>query len=388
MTPHPLRPWLGTLLLAVGLASMAGCDKDKNIDPPAELTKFQSTAVIRKVWSANAGDGEPKMRLGLGPATEGEMVYSADHEGHVSAFALQNGRRVWRIDTKLPLTAGPGVGEGIVVAGASHGDIVALDAKTGKTLWKTRVNSELLSAPVIVPRAVVVRAVDGRVIALAPDDGRQLWSMEQQVPRLSLRGTSRPVVTTDMVIAGFDNGRVLALNLADGATLWDSLVSPPSGRTELERLIDIDAAVRLVGDDVYAVTYQGRIARLARDSGQTWWSRDLSSYHGLAVDGDGVYVSTADGKVVKMDSATGVEAWSQDVLSHRRLSVPAVVGEYVLVGDYDGYVHVLNAHDGALAAREHVGGERMAADPLVLQDGTVIFQDAKGDLVALRVEPR
>jgi outer membrane protein assembly factor BamB len=375
------------LLLASGLLLAAGCSKDKNIDPPAELTKFASTARIQKVWSAGAGSGEPKMRLGLSHALYDQVVFAADHKGNVSAFSLENGKRLWRTDTDLPLTAGPGAGEGLVVVGASHGDMVALDAKTGAVRWKTRINSELLSAPVVVPQAVVFRAVDGRVVALSLEDGKQIWSAEQQVPRLSLRGTARPAAAGDMVISGFDNGRVLAMGITDGATLWEALISPPTGRSELERLIDIDSAVRIVGDDVYAVTYQGRIARLARDSGQSWWSRDLSSYRGLTTDDDGVYVSTSEGSVVKIGRRTGVELWRQDALSRRRLSAPAVTGNFVLVGDYDGYVHVLDATTGDLVAREHIAGERIAADPVV-QDGLVIFMSADGDLVALRVEAR
>jgi outer membrane protein assembly factor BamB len=378
---------LSALLLSAGLAFAAGCSKDKNIDPPAELTKFESAARIRTVWSASAGGGEPKMRLGLGHALHDGAVFAADHKGNVSAFSVENGKRLWRTETKMPLTAGPGAGEGLVVAGASHGDMVALDAKTGEVRWKGRINSELLSAPAIAAKVVAFRAVDGRVVAFSPVDGKELWSAEQQVPRLSLRGTARPAAAEDMVISGFDNGRVLAMNITDGATLWESLVSPPTGRTELERLIDIDSAVRIVGDDVYAVTYQGRIARLARDSGQSWWSRDLSSYRGLTTDEDGVYVSTSEGSVIKIGRRTGVEMWSQDVLSRRRLSAPAVTGNFVLVGDYDGYVHVLDATTGDLVAREHVGGERFVADPVV-QDGLVIFMDADGKLAALRVEPR
>jgi outer membrane protein assembly factor BamB len=376
---------LSAALMMAAFVLLAGCNKNKNIDPPAELTKIEATARVSTAWRVNVGSGAPKLRLGLSPDTDGRTVFAADHKGSVYALEVKSGKRLWRADTKLSLTAGPAVGEGLVVAGASHGDIVALDAKTGKVLWKTRLNSELLSAPVIVNKAVVFRAVDGRLIALSPADGSRLWITEQQVPRLSLRGTSRPAATTDMVVSGFDNGRVLALNMSDGETLWDALVSPPTGRSELERLIDIDAAIHIVGEDVYAVTYQGRIARLARDSGQTWWSRDLSSYRGMTLDEDGVYVSIADGAVVKIGRRTGVEMWRQAALSHRRLSAPAVVGNFVLVGDYDGYVHVLNAETGDLMARSHVGKERFAADPIV-QDGLAIFQDAKGNVVALRVE--
>ena len=130
----------------------------------------------------------------------------------------------------------PGAGDGLVVAGASHGDIVALDAATGEQKWKTRINSEILSAPAIGKGVVLVRAVDGRVVALRATDGSEIWSAEQQVPRLSLRGTANPLIVGDMAMSGFDNGRVLALTLADGGPVWDVSVAPPSGRSEIDRL--------------------------------------------------------------------------------------------------------------------------------------------------------
>lgn len=372
------------LLLVVACAT----NKQKNIDEPADLTKFTSTIKVQQVWSAKAGSAEPKMRLGLAVATDGKSVYAAGHDGQVVALDAASGKKVWQTNTKLKLTGGPGVGEGIVVAGTGYGDVVALDAATGVQKWKAYISSEVLAAPAIGGGAVVVRMVDGRIVALKVSDGSQLWSTEPAttVPKLSLRGTSRPVIVDDVALCGFDTGRVMALSLRDGSTLWDVSVAPPSGKSEVERLNDIDSAVKVMDGQVYAVTYQGKAAQLNRDNGQSLWTRDVSSYAGLATDQSGVYVSSSSGAVVKMDRRTGVEMWKQEVLEHRRLSPPAVLGAFVAVADLEGHVHFFDTEAGQLAGRIHALGGRVTAAPLVVGDLLIMIDD-EGRIVALRATP-
>jgi outer membrane protein assembly factor BamB len=377
-------PVAGLVLLGILLAACSS--KDKKVDPPAELTDFKSTINVKKLWSQSTGGDKPKLRLGLGVAVEDNRVFAAGHDGEVHAYALDSGKQLWRTKTKTKLAGGPGVGQGVVVVGASYGDIVALDAATGAQKWKTRVNSEILSAPAVGSDMVVLRSVDGRLHGLRLGDGSEIWSAEQQVPRLSLRGTAAPIIAGDVAVSGFDNGRVMAVNLRDGSTAWDTTVAPPSGRSELERLVDIDSSLRAVDDDLYAVSFQGKVVRLARDTGQVWWSRDLSSYRGLAIDEDGVYVSTADGLVVKIGRRTGIEIWRQEVLSNRRLSAPAVLDGQVAVADLKGYVHFLDVGSGALSARESSGGERVSNAPVVANDTLLVIND-EGRISAFRIVP-
>lgn len=395
-----MKPFRVALLIA-GAALLIACSKNKNIDPPAELTDFQSSIQVQRAWKSGVGGGEPKLRLGLGVAVEGERAFAANHEGEVAAFSTTNGKRLWRVTAKgakqsgpwwkpwgkqvpLPFAGGPGAGGGLVVVGSTYGDVVAFDAATGEQRWKTRVNSEILAAPAVDEDLVVVRSVDGRVVGLSATDGSQRWSAEQQVPRLSLRGTAIPVIAGDVVVCGFDNGRVLGLNRRDGTTLWEVTVSPPAGRTELQRLNDIDSAVRVAGDDLYVVSFQGRIARLGRETGQVSWTRELSSYRGLAVDEDAVYISTSDGEVVKIGRRTGVEMWRQKVLAHRRLSAPVVLGTHVVVADYEGYLHFLDVEKGELSARIGSGGEKVSNSPVVVGDEVVVIND-EGSLAAFRI---
>ena len=380
---------LSLLLLATMLALTACKSKDdkKNADKPAELVDLKNPTVkIQKVWSDSVGGGGAKLRLGLGIATAGDRLFAAGRDGEVAAFDLKTGKQIWRTKTKIELSGGTGASLDLVAVGSGDGEVLAFSAADGKQLWSADVKGEILSAPAVGLKEVVVRTVDGKLRALDVPDGREIWSTEQQIPRLTLRGVATPVIAHDMAISGFDNGRVVAVNMADGATVWDSPVSPSHGRTELERLNDIDAAVKVVDEDVFVAGFQGRAAMLALDSGQTWWARDLSSYRGVAVDDDQVYISTSEGALKALKRRTGTEVWSYDLLKNRSLSAPAVVGDYVVVADLDGYVHWFDRATGALAGREKSAGDRVTNPPLVVGDTLYLIND-KGEITALRGQP-
>jgi len=308
------------LLLATMLALTACKSKDdkKKIDVPAELVDIKNPSVkIQKVWGASVGGGGKKLRLGLGLAATGDRLYAAGRDGEIAAFNLKTGKQLWRTKTKLELTGGTGASAEVVAVGSADGQVLALSAANGTELWRADVKGEVLSAPAVAEKEIVVRTVDGKLRSLAVVDGAELWSTEQQIPRLTLRGVATPVIAREMALSGFDNGRVIAVSMADGTTVWDSPVSPSHGRTELERLNDIDAAVKVAGEDVFVVGFQGRAAMLALENGQIWWTRDLSSYRGVDVDDDQMYVSTSTGELVAMKRRTGTEVWRNDSLKHR-----------------------------------------------------------------------
>ncbi|MDW8259225.1 MAG: outer membrane protein assembly factor BamB [Gammaproteobacteria bacterium] len=371
-----------TLCLAAAVLALIACSRDKKADPPAPLVDFVPTVRVDRLWQSSVDGENPLLRLGLGLGQNAEAVFAAGAGGDVAAIEPRTGRTIWRTRTRARLGGGTGAGEELVAVGSLDGEVIALEAADGKIRWRARVGGEILSAPAVAATAVVVRTVDGKLLALAAEDGRELWREEQSVPRLSLRGTARPVIAGDLVVCGFDNGKLLAVNLADGSTVWETSVAPARGRTELERLIDIDAQVQIREDDVFVVGFQGRAALLALDSGQVWWARDLSSFRGLDVDDEYVIVATADGDVVALQRRTGVEVWRQDALKRRGLSAPAIVGSYVAVADFQGYVHWLDKASGVPAARTQVGA-RVSNAPLV-RDGTLIVIDDTGRLAAFR----
>jgi outer membrane protein assembly factor BamB len=380
------------LLLPLSFAALliaAGCSKDKDVEPPAVLVNFPSTLPIKKLWSEGVGGGKKqiKLRLGLGPAIDNGLVFAASHKGEMVAVALDSGKNVWVKKLKVPISAGPAAGFGMVVAGTSKGAVIALDGATGRQLWRTQINSELLSAPAISEKAVVIRSVDGRLHGIDSHTGKELWSIEQQVPRLSLRGTAIPIVAKEVAISGFDNGKVMAVSLTSGDTVWDTALASPHGRTELDRLVDIDSAVRVVGENVFATGFQGRTAMLALDSGQLWWSHDMSSYRGLAVDADNLYVTQSDGTVVALRQRDGAEIWRNEKLKRRGLSTPIVTSTAIAIADYQGYIHWLDKGTGALVARERIAKQRVSNSPAGVDDTIVVLTDG-GTLAAYRATPR
>jgi outer membrane protein assembly factor BamB len=381
-----IRSRAAWVLAALGLIGLAGCGDDKDVDPPAELVDIKPQRDVRALWSTSLGGKSERLRLALRPAVYEGVVYAASHGGEVVALDAKSGKRKWSIKTKLPLSAGPEAIAGVVYVASSDGDVVALDAENGQEKWRTSIKSEILARPLATRDLVIVRTVDGHIEALSAVDGAVRWSVDEQVPRLTLRGTSPPVLAGDRVVAAFDNGRVVAIDIRNGDVLWDSIVNAPSGRTELERLVDIDAPPYVSGDDIFVVGFQGRVAMLALESGQIWWARDTSSYRGFAMDERTLYLTNSDSVVIAMRKSDGAVLWEQDGLRRRALSAPAVDGDALLVGDFEGYVHWLDKATGEIVARRKSGGDRIS-NSAVVDDGLAFLQTDDGKLIAYRSQP-
>ncbi|MBM0104625.1 outer membrane protein assembly factor BamB [Steroidobacter sp. S1-65] len=372
---------------ATALLVMLGCDNDKEVDPPAELTEITTTRDVQRLWTVGLGGDSERLRLALKPNVVDGVVYAASHDGEVVAIAADTGKRQWIAKTKLALSAGPEVGGGLVVLGSSDGDIIALDATNGAQRWRQSIASEILARPLIVNDTVVIRTVDGHIEALSAVDGATKWAVDESVPRLTLRGTAPPVLAGDRIIAGFDSGKVLAIDPRNGDVLWDTIVNAPRGRTELERLTDIDAPARVSGDDIFVVGFQGRVAMLARDSGQIWWARDASSYRGFAMDEQNLYLTNADSVVIAMRRSDGAVQWEQDTMKRRGLTAPAIDGDALVVGDFEGYLHWLDKATGEIVARQKTDGERIT-NAAVSDDQRVYVQTDSGKLLVFRSAAR
>jgi len=385
------RPWwvrTGALALLTGALVLpnAGCSVfggDDEADPPAELTDFKATMRVKKIWSAGLGDDSESLRLALQPASDGARIFAAAHDGNVSAFDAVNGKRLWLRKTKLQLSGGPATDGEVVVVGSSNGDVVALNAADGQQRWRTTVSSEVLAAPTIASGVALVRTVDGKLAALDLIDGRQVWFVQQVMPRLTVRGTGAAVVIQDLVISGFDNGKLASYSILDGSPGWDVLLDPPAGRNEVERLADINATVRAIGEDVYAVGYHGQLTAVAAESGQTLWSQDVPSYDGLAVDLQNVYVSSDSSDLLAVSRQAGSELWKNESLKNRDITGPTAYQNSVVVGDFEGYVHFFDTATGKPQARVQVGSDRVTSPPLVVNDMLYVQTDG-GDLAAFR----
>lgn len=383
-----MSAWRAAALAAL-LATAAGCamfggGSEDPIEPPAELVAFEPSLDVRRVWRASVGRSADELRLALSPASDGARIYAGGHDGEVAAFDAQTGRRAWVARTDLPLSAGPGYGDGVLAFGSNDGDLITLEAETGEERWRLQVGGEVLAPPAIGSGVVVLRTVDGRLRGYSVLDGRLLWTVEHTVPSLTLRGTTAPVIAGDAVAAGFDDGRVGVYELDDGEARWEAPLTAPSGRTELDRIVDIAAGLAVVGSDVYAVGYHSRVVAVTLETGLLIWQQEISSYAGLGAGFNAVYVTDEVGRVVALDRESGTQTWAQPALRLRDVTAPTFYRGTVVVGDLDGYLHWLDADNGEFVARERLGRGRISRAPIVVGDN-VYAQSSDGTVAAYTI---
>ena len=378
------------LLLPALCLLLAACSvTEDTAAPPTELTGYERGARLDRVWSAGTGNAFNRHWVRMSPVKLGDTLYAANVGGQVNAWDVSSGRRHWRAEVGTWLSAGVGATEQYVYVGSTEGTVIALDAGDGTEAWRADVNGELLAPPAANEDLLVVRTVDGRVIAMDPADGTRRWSYSTDVPSLSLRGNGEPVLVPGGVLLGLDNGKVLALAAANGQRAWQATVAEPSGRSPVDRMVDVDGALGFGRSEVYAATYQGEVVRLEPQQGNVSWSREMSSYAGLKVDGERVYISNADSHVMALDPDSGNTLWRQDKLAHRRLTAPVPIPgtDFLAVADFDGYVHILTRADGRIVNRTRAGDFGVLADPVPLGEGRFAVQTQGADLAVYDLRP-
>jgi len=394
------RGRVGLVLLLAAAVALGGCStmkgwftgKNSKLLQPAPLTDFTPTAKADRVWAVSVGDGEGRLGARQGPAVADGRVYAAGTDG-VGAWDLQTGKQVWYHGDKkdkdghrLRLAGSPGVGDGLVVVGGLEGDVLALDAATGDVRWQAKVGTEVLAAPAVGQGMVLVRSIDGRVTAFDASSGERRWFWEKETPSLTVRGNGSPLLVPGGALIGNDDGTLSALSLANGGQLWEQMVSTGEGRSELDRMADVDGTPVLDGATLYATSYKGQTLAVDGPSGRPLWSHDSGGAGSVGVASDRVVVSDPRGTVWALAKTDGSALWQQAALARRNLSGAVVQGNYAVVGDIEGYLHWLRLEDGAFAARARAAGDAIRGQPVVA-DGLLVVQDTGGGLSAWRVSP-
>ena len=380
--------FFGLLVAALWLAA---CSTPDNSRPPAELKPIDSPLAVRQLWTRDTGEGTQLRFLNrLQPLLAGGRVFTVDTGGQLQAFDAATGRRLWRQDTGLPALAGPAGNAERLLLTSREGD-VALFRVTPKGLdetWRVRVAGEIRSPAVLDGEQVFLRSVDGKLHVLDAANGNTLWNVSRRVPPLSLTGTSSPLVTPERVIGGFDNGKLVAYNRADGSVDWELTVSVPSGRSEIERLVDLDGQFVLRDGVIYVSAYQGDLTAVTEASGQVLWTRKFSSYQAIEIDDEALYLTDDNSHLWAIDRRSGSAFWKQDELDARKLTAPRLVGDYLVAADLDGYVHWFDKRDGRIVARAQPDVKRYLVQPLALNERTALLLDATAELYALQIAPQ
>lgn len=367
------------------VSNIVAKESDNSV-PPAELLDFEATVEIEELWSGRYGKGVENLFYELVPAPYDGKIFTADRDGRMIALDGENGDEIWSERSKdLRISGGPGSGDGLIYVGTSDAEVFARDAETGEEKWTATVSSEVLAPPRSSYGTVIVRTGDGKLFGLSADTGKRKWIYDRTIPVLTLRGTGAPAFYGSGVIAGFDNGRLVALDLETGKQEWETRLAVPSGRSDLERMVDVDSEPTIVDDTAYVATFQSSVAAVSAPNGQLEWTREISSHTNLAVDSNHVYVTDDQGYVWALDRYSGASVWKQVALKARRVSGPTLFGDYIVVGDFEGYLHMLDRETGEFAYRTRIDKERILVPCRVVDDILLGFS-ASGELAALRIK--
>lgn len=351
---------------------------------PAELVDFDAEKKVDLLWSKSVGAGLGESFNKLSLAVNGDVLYATDIEGSVFAFDRHDGHTLWSVELDAPIVGGVGVGPNHVAVATESGAVVMLSADDGTEMWRQQMSSETLSPVQMNTDMAVAQLQNGKLVAMNISTGERLWTYDSQIPRLTLRGTSAPIVAANVTIAGFANGKMAAVRNDSGVELWERRVTVPEGKTELERLIDIDARPLYIDGVIYIVSYQGKLVAVSASDAQILWSQTASSYQSLAAGFGNIYVSQANGFIEAFDQRSSASVWRQAALENRQTTSPAVLGTTVVVGDYEGYVHFMSQVDGHFVARYRADSDGLRGDMVVVDDVLYVLGNG-GRLVALQL---
>ncbi len=388
---------------------ITACASVDDLRKPAELTDIKQTLDVNKVWDKDTGSGVKDRYAKLYPYFAGDNVYVVDVKGRITALESATGKTLWTryVGAATTTTANPeanekpwtsfesdifaadsasdGANEGstastgadisagvsgnslLLLLGTEEGNVIAVNRENGVELWRQRLSSEVMAISNVNAETAVVRTNDSQLHGLDVADGRIIWQVKRKSPLLTLRGMSRPLVVSDGVVTGFDDGKLAVYSLRQGKPLWQTTVANPAGRSEIERIVDIDGEMKIGEGVLYASSYRGRLVAVSLADGRLLWSRELSSHNGLDIDVSRVYVTDDEDNVLAFDRNSGAPVWKQDKLKFRKLSAPTSIGNYLVVGDGEGYLHWLSIFDGHFVARSRAGGDAIITPPQVVE---------------------
>ncbi len=346
------------LLVALLLVSLAACssnDKKEQQDlGPKALDGIDEEISLSQQWRHQVGSGMGQAYARLQPAIDNGLIYVASANGLVEALTMEDGDIVWSTNLDTEITAAMAVHDDKGYVATANGDVIALNIKDGSEAWRKNIKSEVLAVPVVQGDAIALQTVDGKLHVLEIANGKPRWSYDSNLPNLSLRGTSQPIFHGGSVIAGFASGKVVGLNVKNGMVLWQERIGIPAGRSELERLVDVDGRLLVKDDTLFVAGYQGHVMAIDLRNGKAIWKREASSYHGPLNGLGNIYLVSDDDHILAVDDQSTNDVWVQADLEGRQLSEPVLFANHIAVTDFEGYIHLIKQLDGTIVGRDQL----------------------------------
>ena len=388
--------FLEVILLTLLVSLLSSCGDSDNSLPPEELSAIDASVDVSLNWVNKTLEGVGQQYVYLEPLVLEDTVVLVSRQGTVIVTDITTGETIKKKELGVIISAGVGGNSEIVVVATRNGELIALELKTMKIKWRKELSSEVLATPILLDNKVIVRSTDGNIMAFVATTGSITWNYKQTIPALTLYGSSAPVISRDKIFTGLENGRLIALSPSNGEVMWDIALAIPKGRSEINRLVDIDGRAELYGQALYVSSFQGRVAAVDVIQGQFLWARPFSSNTGVTVDSAAIYSTDDQSHIWAIDRFSGATLWKQDKLQARAVTRPVISGEYLLVGDYAGYVHVLSRSDGSFVARLNLNEEDteitddevgILVAPVVIANNNVLLSTRDGNAYSLSLKP-
>ncbi len=357
---------------------LTGCASDTELIEPKPLPDIKRPLKAKKAWSKDIGGELAVSRGKLRALVLADRVIGVDARSRITALSLEKGKEIWSLELNAAFGSGLGGDSQHLVYAGLDGQIYLIDAQSGDLIWQAQASSEVLSVPAISRNKVIAQSVDGSVQAFHRDSGQLAWRYQVSIPLLTLRGTSSPKIWNNRVLAGFSNGKLVSLDIDNGELVWERELSVAKGRTELERLVDLDGDFLVKDDVAYALNFQGKVAAIELYTGRELWSERISSVSGLSEFAGQLFVTDDQGHLWALNSRTGNTLWSTKLFEARDLSAPVAMGTFLVVSDYEGYIHWLDLESGEVRSRQRAGKAPISVTPSWTTDQIItISADAK-----------
>jgi len=370
------------LSIAVVLLALFGCSDEIDIYEPDPLVDIDNQFEIDTLWSTQIGEGTTDSTIKIAPVYAYNKIFVADNSGTVAAINPDNGEVIWQVDLEVEIGGGPAVSNQMLVVGTQQGEVIVLNAENGDIKWRKPVPSEIISSPAIGEGYVVTNTVDGKITAFDAETGEQKWFYDQSIPSLTLRGNSSPVIASGGVISGFSNGKLAVFILQNGQMAWEKTITAPVGNSEIQRLVDVDIRPLVSSQNIFVASYNGNLTSLDVRNGETVWQRELSTFQEISVSELMLLVTHENSFVSAVNRTNGVNLWTEKSLHRRQLTAPVMLEDYLVVADFEGYLHWLSRKDGTVVSREQIDSDGISAMPLVIENKVILLSHS-GELYAV-----
>jgi len=371
-------------IIALIAVATVGCNRGIKpvVHEPTKLVQIANPVnILQPVFGASVDNKKVSQKdpLDLQVGYDNGQIVIASRAGDLSGFD-NNGARLWSLNVGDQITGGVALDalSQTAVVSTRSGQVMAFDSLTGAKRWQQQLSGTVLSPALISNNRVIVSANDGFLQGLSLQSGQPVWQFATQVPDISIRGTAKPtLLDSKTVLLATADGRLHAITTDNGLPIWSRRVGVGVGSSEIERMSDVDGAPIVDNNQLFAISYSGQLIGIDLASKQVMFVNELASLKSLAVNSRQLIATSLDGKVVAYDRSSGRELWSSDALAYRKLTNPAMIGNYIAVGDLDGVVHLFDPNSGNIVSRSQTKG---ALTSLQVVNNRLLTQSQSGQV--------